>query len=112
VESWQHTQALMIKYACAGSRLQQVVTSSSDSYDDEVMEICCHCHQCRNVFPIWALGLYRRLVLLRDDRSPAAAAAAAGGGGGSGSSREGQPPTGVSWLCAVSDFVKQHVTQS
>eukprot|EP00775_Hariotina_reticulata_P008841 gene8841-9020_t len=58
----------------------------------------------RNIFPIWALGLYRRLVLLRDSR----AAAAAGGGG----RREGQPPNGLSWLCAVSDFVTQNVTPS
>lgn len=48
----------------------------------------------RNIFPIWALGLYRRLVLLGHGRLGGAAPAADGVG----------VAPGRSWLCAVSDF--------
>ncbi|KAF8057901.1 GgCAS1 [Scenedesmus sp. PABB004] len=45
----------------------------------------------RNIFPIWALGLYRRLVLLGEARDSGPAGAPAGA-------------PGRAWLCAVSDF--------
>lgn len=62
---------------------------------------------CRNIFPIWALGLYRRLVLLGHSRvSGAAAAAAAGGGSSKAAAANGSVlAPGTAWLCAISDFV-------
>ena len=50
----------------------------------------------RNIFPIWALGLYNRLVLGGARRLGGGGAGAGGGGGGRGSA-EG-------WVCAVSDY--------
>lgn len=64
--------------------------------------LCCYCCCCRNIFPIWALGLYRRLVLLGHSRTSAAAAA----DGSKAAAAEGAVlAPGTAWLCAVSDFV-------
>jgi hypothetical protein len=43
----------------------------------------------RNIFPIWALGLYRRLVLGGAKRLPPGAP---------------RPEGGAGWVCAVSDY--------
>jgi hypothetical protein len=60
----------------------------------------------RNIFPIWALGLYRRLVLLGHCRVSGAAAAAAGGSGSQAAAADGSVlAPGTAWLCAISDFV-------
>lgn len=62
-----------------------------------LLRCCC----CRNIFPIWALGLYRRLVPLGHSRTSAAAAddskAAAANGA--------VLAPGTAWLCSVCDFV-------
>jgi hypothetical protein len=70
-------------------------------------------HTPRNIFPIWALGLYRRLVLLGQTRGTAAAAAAKGRNVSSNGSNKAATAAaegavvapGTAWLCCVSDFV-------
>uniref|UniRef100_A0A383VVZ0 Squalene cyclase C-terminal domain-containing protein n=1 Tax=Tetradesmus obliquus TaxID=3088 RepID=A0A383VVZ0_TETOB len=54
----------------------------------------------RNIFPIWALGLYRRLVLLGHTRDSSSSSSSSSGQGDR------------AWLCAVSDFWQNSKTSS
>lgn len=67
----------------------------------------------RNIFPIWALGLYRRLVLLGHSRVAAAAANGSSGSNGRAAAAEGAVlAPGTGWLCAISDFVSTSSSSS
>lgn len=60
----------------------------------------------RNIFPIWALGLYRRLVLLGHTRVPPVHQQHSGSSAAGAAARGGAVLVpGTSWLCAISDFV-------
>jgi hypothetical protein len=97
--------------------LRRPLNDASVIFKPCVIVSCNVTNQLRNIFPIWALGLYRRLVLLGHTRLPSsepAAAAGATANGSSSSSKKGAAAAaaggavaapGVGWLCAVSDFV-------